>query len=188
MLAACLLALTAVSCTTQGANEPVRSASNTGYVGAVRTLTLIPPVDRQPAPEVSGVELGKDATISTTDYPGKVIVLNVWGSWCGPCKAEAPSLQQASQDTKDIAQFLGLNTRDVDQGPPLAFNRARGITYPSIYDPTGSTLVLFAGKLPLTAIPSTLVIDEEGRMAARIVGSVTTETLVEVVRDVSDGR
>lgn len=188
VLVACLVTVTAMGCSTQGADEPTRSSSDTGYVGATRTITLIPPEDRQLAPEVSGIELGKDRTISTADFDGKVVVLNVWGSWCGPCKAEAPDLQTASQETRNVAQFIGLNTRDFDQAPPLAFNRSRGITYPSIFDPTGSLLVRFAGKLPATAIPSTLIIDTEGRMAARVVGPVTKETLIDMVQDVSAGR
>lgn len=186
--AVCLVAATAFGCSAQGADGPSRSVSDTGYVGAARAVTLISPGDREPAPEVSGLELGKDRKISTADFGGKVVVLNVWSSSCGPCKAEASDLQAASQETKTIAQFVGLNTRDVDQAPPLAFNRSRGVTYPSIFDPAGDLLVRFAGKLPATAIPSTLIIDTENRMAARVVGPVTKETLVGIIQDVSAGR
>ena len=97
-------------------------------------------------------EEGKE--ISTADLTGKVVVLNVWGSWCGPCRAEAPALQKASEATAGTAQFIGLNTRDIDQGPPVAFNRSNKITYPSIWDPTGSVLVSLSGTLPPKAIPS----------------------------------
>jgi thiol-disulfide isomerase/thioredoxin len=129
-----------------------------------------------------------DKQISTGDLTGKVVVLNVWGSWCSPCRAEAPALQQASEQTAEVAHFIGLNTRDFDQGPPVAFNRANKITYPSIWDPTGSVLVSLSGTLPPTAIPSTLIIDEQGRMAARIVGTVTETTLVDMITDVADGK
>ena len=115
-------------------------------------------------------------------------MLNVWGSWCGPCRAEAPALQKASDQTKKIAQFVGLNTRDFDQGPPLAFNRSNKITYPSIWDPTGSVLVALSGTLPPKAIPSTLIIDEQGRVAARVVGPVTETTLLDMIGDIAAGK
>lgn len=186
--AAVLVAVVASGCSAQAADQPTRSDAETGYVGATRSLTVIPPKDRKPAPEISGPELGTQQTISADEFSGKVIVLNVWGSWCGPCKAEAPDLQAASQQTTAVAQFIGLNTRDHDQGPPLAFNRTRGITYPSIFDPDGSLLVRFAGTLPATAIPSTIIIDTDGRMAARVVGPVTEQTLINIVEDVAGGR
>lgn len=176
-------------CSSTGADEPTRTANQEGYVGAERSVTMIAPDERDPAPPIEGAVLGeKDQEISTADLTGKVVVLNVWGSWCGPCRAEAPALQQASQQTAKIAQFVGLNTRDFDQGPPLAFNRANDITYPSIWDPTGSVLVALSGTLPPKAIPSTLIIDEQGKVAARIVGTVNESTLVQMITDVADGK
>ena len=116
-------------------------------------------------------------------------MLNVWGSWCGPCRAEAPDLQKASEQTEGTAQFIGLNTRDFDQGPPVAFNRANGITYPSIWDPTGlGAASPCPGTLPPKAIPSTLIIDKQGRVAARVVGAVTERTLVDMISDVAAGK
>ena len=94
---------------------------------------------------VSGPALGGDQTVSTADYSGQVIVLNVWGSWCPPCRAEAPALQAASQETKDKAQFIGITVRDNAPAQAEAFVRAQGISYPSIFDPTGKVL------LPLSA-------------------------------------
>lgn len=183
-----MVVVVASGCSVQAADQPARSDADSGYVGATRSITVIPPKDREPAPEISGPELGTGQTISADEFSGKVIVLNVWGSWCGPCKAEAPDLQASSQKTTAVAQFIGLNTRDHDQGPPLAFNRTRGITYPSIFDPDGSLLVRFAGTLPATAIPSTIIIDTDGRMAARVVGPVTEQTLINIVEDVAGGR
>ena len=80
--------------------------------------------------------------------------------------------------------FVGVNTRDNDPGPAIAFERSFGVTYPSVYDPSGKLLLGFAKTLPATAIPSTLVIDADGRVAARILGATTATTLVDVVEDV----
>ena len=185
MLAVVLLA----GCSATGADEPTRAGNQAGYVGAEKSVTIIPPAEREPAPDIKGAVLGQEGKeISTADQIGKVVVLNVWGSWCGPCRAEAPALQQASEQTEGVAQFIGLNTRDFDQGPPVAFNRSNNITYPSIWDPTGSVLVSLSGTLPPKAIPSTLIIDKQGRVAARVVGAVTETTLVDMITDVAAGK
>jgi len=138
-------------------------------------------------PVVSGRSL-EGTTVSTADYEGQVLVLNVWGSWCAPCRKEAPALQAASARTAEVAQFVGIATKDADPAPAQAFVRANGITYPSIYDPTGATLLTFAGTLPPSAIPSTLVVDREGRLAARVLGPISERTLVDLVDDVAAGK
>ncbi|HET9873620.1 MAG TPA: TlpA disulfide reductase family protein [Propionibacteriaceae bacterium] len=188
MLAALALALVLVAgCSATGADEQQRSAAQTGYVGGSASLTRVPAKERRVAPQAAGVELGKTTQISTAQFGGKVVVLNVWGSWCSPCRYEAPDLQQASVRTAKVAQFLGLNTRDTNPAPALAFVRAFGITYPSIYDPTGAVLLNFADDLPPTLIPSTLIIDAEGRVAVRIVGPISSITLVDLINDVASG-
>ena len=92
-------------------------------------------------PEVAGPGAGQRRTLSSKGYPGRVVVINVWGSWCAPCRKEAPDLQAASAETAATAQFLGINTKDLDPAPAEAFVRANKITYPSIYDPSGQTLL-----------------------------------------------
>ncbi|MFP5283170.1 MAG: TlpA family protein disulfide reductase [Actinomycetes bacterium] len=159
-----------------------------GFLGSATAITQVPPGEREPAPEVSGPELGGERTLSSRAYAGKVVVLNVWGSWCPPCRYEAPDLQAASVETAGRAQFLGLNTRDADPAPAEAFVRNARISYPSIYDPEARQVVKFAGDLPPSAIPSTLVIDTSGRLAARVLGPITTVTLVDLVDDVAAGR
>ncbi|WP_152366139.1 TlpA family protein disulfide reductase [Microlunatus speluncae] len=185
-LAAVVLVIT--GCSPNTADEPTRSSGENGYVGVPKLLTQIKPADRKPAPTVSGPELGTDKTISTADFAGKVIVINVWGSWCPPCRKEAPDLQAASVRTKDKAQFLGITTKDVTPAAPQAFVRANKITYPSIFDPDGATLLAFARDVPPSAIPSTLIIDTEGRVAVRILGEITETTLVAMIDDVAAGK
>ena len=187
-IAAALVALLILaSCARTGADEQSRSAGQVGYPDVPRNLTRVLPDQRKELPTVSGPVLGSNQTISTQDYRGKVVVINVWGSWCPPCRKEAPDLQSASVETKDVAQFVGITSKDYDPAPAEAFVRSFEITYPSIYDPTGKVLLAFAGDLPPSAIPSTMIIDREGRLAVRVLSEVSKITLVDMINDVADG-
>ena len=180
LVVALLLALTGCSggSTTQG--------GDTGFVGGSGGLTTVAPGERKPAPEVTGTSLdGKAITLS--NYRGTVVVINVWGSWCSPCRAEAPDLVKAATATQGKAQFLGINSLDTGKAQAEAFARAQKITYPNLYDPDGQLLLRFAGTLPPQAIPSTLVIDAQGRMAARVLGPTSERTLVGLIDDVVAG-
>lgn len=176
-------------CSATGANGPAGGADQQGYVGSSGALTRIDPARRTPGPVVTGIRLGDDKlTVSTADYPGKVLVLNVWGSWCTPCRQEAAGLQAASVATKADAQFIGLNTRDPSPAAPAAFLRTHAITYPSIFDPSGQSLLQLSGQVPPSAIPSTLVLDRQGRVAIRVLGQVSEATLTDMVGEVAAGR
>ncbi len=178
--AVAVLALTACS----GATGATDSAG-AGFVGGDGTVTIVPVADRVEAPVLAGPGLdGED--LSSEDFAGRIIVVNVWGSWCAPCRAEAPELVEASRQLGDDVAFLGINTRENDEAAALAFERAFGIEYPSIYDPDGKLLLGFE-QLPPKAIPSTVVIDAEGRVAARVLGAVDAKTLVGIVGDVEAG-
>lgn len=158
-----------------------------GFVTGSGVVTLVEPAERSPAPEVAGTSL-EGEPLTLTDFAGSVVVLNVWGSWCGPCRKEAPELVSAARqlDEADV-RFLGINVRDISgRAAPRAFVDNFGIPYPSIYDPDSSTLLGFRNTLPPDAIPSTLVIDRRGRIAARVLGEVDESTLVDLVRDVAD--
>lgn len=176
------------ACARTGADEQSRSAGEVGYPAVARNLTRVPPDQRKELPAVSGPALGTSKTISTQEYRGKVVVINVWGSWCPPCRKEAPDLQAASVETKNVAQFVGITSKDYDPAPAEAFVRSFKITYPSIYDPTGKVLLAFAGELPPSAIPSTMIIDRQGRLAVRVLSEVSEITLVDMINDVADGR
>ncbi|MGA4506310.1 TlpA family protein disulfide reductase [Propionibacteriaceae bacterium G1746] len=163
-------------------NNPSAS-SEIGFAQGDGSFTMIEPGKRKPAPVLTGTDLaGKPLTTST--YAGLVLVLNVWGSWCGPCRKEAPELVKAAQQKAGIAQFIGINTRDNSAGTATAFTRSFAIDYPNFYDPTGE-LLLQLRDLPPSAIPSTLVIDKQGRVAARILGETSASTLTGIIDDVA---
>ena len=167
------------ACGNAGGNEG--QGGSVGFEGGDGSILVLDAEQRQVAPELSGETL-EGELLSTEDFAGQVRVLNVWGSWCAPCRAEAPALVAAAEKLPDV-QFIGVNTRDLDPAPAQAFVRAFDVTYPNLYDPDGSLLLGF-GQVPPKAIPSTLVIDEAGRVAARMLGEVSTATLVGVVEDV----
>lgn len=158
-----------------------------GYVSGNGTLTQIEPDQRTAAPVLSGTTL--DGTpYSSSELTGKVVVVNVWGSWCAPCRMEAADLQSASVELASVAAFLGINTRDPDPAQARAFNRTFAVTYPSLYDPAGELVLLLRGQVPPNGIPATLLIDKQGRIAARIIGLTTKLTLVSLVNDIANGR
>lgn len=133
---------------------------------------------RPTAPVLAGEDLdGKP--VSLAEFRGQVVVLNVWGSWCGPCRAEADDLERLSGQTRaEGVRFLGINTRDRDRAAAQSFVRAHGLGFPSLHDPDGELLLRFPpALLNPQAIPSTLVIDRRGRIAVSIGGAITDEEL-----------
>ncbi|WP_436492563.1 TlpA family protein disulfide reductase [Actinokineospora sp. HUAS TT18] len=123
--------------------------------------------DRKVLPEVSGPDLADETkTLRLSDYRGKIVVLNVWGQWCGPCRTEAPELQklQDSYGSRGV-QVLGIDVREVSPAEPRDFMKDRNLTYPSIYDPAGRSLLPLKGY-PRAVVPATFVIDKQGRVAA----------------------
>jgi thiol-disulfide isomerase/thioredoxin len=165
----------------------VGSSGDQGYVAGKGIITTIKAADRKAPGTVSGTTLD-GAQTSLTDFRGKVVVLNVWGSWCPPCRAEAPMLAAAARDLqrKDVV-FLGINSRNPEQAGPQAFERRFKVPYDSIYDPDGRTLLAFRGTLPPNAIPSTVVVDPQGRVAGSVIGTITKTTLYDLVEDARAG-
>ncbi|MCX4776031.1 TlpA family protein disulfide reductase [Streptomyces sp. NBC_01264] len=157
---------------------------------AVRPMSAAAVVDpgvRPQAPVLTGADLdGKP--VGLAEFRGQVVVLNVWGSWCGPCRAEADDLERLSGQTRaQGVRFLGINTRDPDRAAARSFVRAHGLGFPSLHDPTGELLLRFPPALlnPQT-IPSTLVIDRRGRIAVSIGGAVTDEELSPLIARVAE--
>ena len=165
-----VLSLTAAACT-----------SSSSGTDAVEVIT-VKPGDRKDAPALSGKTVD-GGTASLDAYKGKVVVINVWGSWCAPCRAEAPNLAEvAKTDAANGVQFLGINTHDTDMANAASFDKRFGIPYPSFYDPYGKLILQFPkGTLNPQAIPSTLVIDRQGRVAARVLKAMSTAELHQLI-------
>lgn len=163
----------------------VTDVAEQGYVSGDGTTTIVAEGDRVPAPALAGTTLdGKPFALA--DHVGEVVVLNVWASWCAPCRAEADDLQAVSEELADAGvQFVGLNTRD-SAAPANAFVERFGLSYPSVVDTDGSLQLLFHDTLPPAAIPSTVVIDRQGRVAARAIGEVDRSRLLGLIEPLLD--
>jgi len=181
LLGGALISVTGCS-TADAQGDPV-TADSAGFVAGDGSITVLDPQQRQPAPQISGPLLG-GGSLDLSQFAGQVIVLNVWASWCAPCRAEAPVLERLWQEQAGQGvQFVGLDTRD-STAAALAFVDRFGITYPNIVDEAGLLQLQFRQTLPPQAIPSTVVIDAQGRVAARLLGKVSEASLRAVIDEV----
>lgn len=142
------------------------------------------PDDRQPIPELSGEDLmNEGAELAVSDFDGDVVVLNIWGAWCPPCRVEAPELQQIQDEREGQGvTVLGIDVRDENRTAPQDFVRDTGLTYPSIYDPPGRSLLALKGY-PRSVVPSTIVLDRQHRVAAVFLRDLLAEDLDPVIED-----
>lgn len=143
-----------------------------------------PPSSRgTPGPLSGPLLMDPSKTISLKDFEGKVVVINVWGQWCGPCRSEITQLEKVYDQTRDLGvAFLGIDVRDNDIAAPQDFVVDRKVTFPSIYDPPMRTMIAFGGKYPTTVIPSTVVLDRQHRVAAVFLRELLAEDLLPVVQ------
>ena len=169
-------------------NDPLadqyRSGDNKGYIAGDFRVVEIPASERTDPVDFTGRTEAGDA-VSSAEYAGKVLVVNFWYAACGPCRAEASDLDKAYTETKgsDVA-FLGVNTSDSPQAA-TAFADKYDIAYPSLMAAEdGDVKLAFAERTPINATPTTLVLDGEGRVAARIIGQLPdASVLTSLVRD-----
>jgi thiol-disulfide isomerase/thioredoxin len=147
--------------------------------GGQTTILYDPPESRGTVRGISGDSLLRDgATVGLDDYRGKVLIVNIWGSWCGPCREEMPGLQLVQEQTG--AAVLGIDVRDERQAA-ADFVRDRGVTFDSIFDPPGRVLARLSGY-PRNTVPSTLVLDEQHRVAAVFLTVVRVPELMPLVQ------
>ena len=155
--------------------------------GGKTDIAYDPPAKRGKPGPISGPDLMDTArSLSLDDFPAKVVVINIWGQWCGPCRSEMVQLQKVYDQTRDEGvAFLGINVRDNDIDAPRDFVKDRQISFPSLYDPAMRTMIAFGGKYPTTVIPSTVVLDRDHRVAAVFLRELLAEDLLPVVRRVA---
>jgi len=155
------------------------------YISGDGQITKIAPADRKDPISLTGQDLDGDE-LSLDDLRGQVVVVNYWWSACPPCRVEQPDLNDAAIELAGEATFVGINIRDLSEDNGKAYVRSFEVPYRSIFDPSGKALLAFSGILTRNAIPSTLVLDKEGRVAATVIGAVPgTRTLPDLVADVA---
>ncbi|MEV4293718.1 TlpA family protein disulfide reductase [Microbispora rosea] len=181
LVAAAVAATALAGCAGGQAAQP--RSGDTRFVAGDGRVEFFAAAQRHKAPVVEGQTLdGGTATLTA----GKVHVLNFWASWCAPCRAEAPVLKDIASTSKSKGvEFLGVNFKDL-KASAQAYDRSIEPGYPSIYDQSGKVLLQFQGTVPPAAIPSTLIIDAQGRIAARALGAVKYDDLLSAVTKVTD--
>ena len=181
------VALIASACTSDpnSVAAQAKAGDRKGYVSGDGTIERLTADKRGKPVDLAGPTI-EGRTWDSADVRGKVVVVNVWGSWCPPCVKETPDLQRAWEkyDDAGTVAFVGIDFRE----PPavgLAFARSRKVTYPSLTDEAGTLIVALQGKA--NAVPTTLVLDRQGRIAARVSGPTTEATVTALVDDVLSG-
>jgi thiol-disulfide isomerase/thioredoxin len=160
----------------------LQGTGDKGYIAGEGVVTEIPVAERGAPVELTGESLSGEP-LDLADHRGEVVVVNTWWSGCAPCRTEMPMLVEADEELE--AAFVGINIRDASPQQGRAFERNLGVDYPSLYEPGGDALLAFSGKVSLNSIPTTAVLDREGRVAAVISGPIPSKlTLIEVVEDV----
>ncbi|MEY3388347.1 MAG: hypothetical protein RI944_1120 [Actinomycetota bacterium] len=164
-----VISLLITSCSTPVSN--ISSDSESGFVSGDGTSIFLNKNERKPAPELSNVEF-LSSEIDLKTLKNKVVLINVWGSWCSPCRKEAPELEELYLKNKaDNVEFIGINIRD-SKISATRFIENFSITYPNIFDRDGKLLLGYKDSLPANAIPSTILIDKNGLVAARQLGPI----------------
>lgn len=175
VVAVAALALT--GCSNDPLAQQYRAGSGKNYIAGDGSVTEIAEANRTEAITFAAQDLdGKP--VGSQQYSGKVVVVNFWYAGCAPCRAEAKDLESVYQKVADQGVvFLGVNVRDSNE-TARAFNETFGVTYPSVSDLSGKVQLAFASNVPPNAVPTTLVLDTQGRVAARILGRITDASIL----------
>lgn len=183
--AAAVAALTLLAgCSSDPLADQYSAGTTKNYISGEGTVSEIAPADREAPVSFTG-ETDSGETVSSDDYAGEVLVLNFWYAGCPPCRVEAPDLEKLNASfAGEGVSFLGVNVRD-QAAQSLSFAEEFGITYPSVMDADdGNLLLAFSGTVAPNAVPTTLVIDKEGRVASRILGGIEgTSNLRTLIND-----
>ena len=180
---ASLLAATSLllaGCASDPLAEEYRNGTEKNYVSGDGTVTEVPLAERG-APVDFEATTDTGETVSSADYRGQVLVLNFWYAACPPCRKEAPILQELNETFASDAAFLGVNVRDQAATSKNA-TEEWGITFPSVIDANdGNMLLAYAGTVAPNAVPTTLVIDKQGRVAARYLGLLDSTSILKTL-------
>lgn len=155
---------------------------STGRSAGESVIQQFPVAEREAVDDFGGEFLG-GGRLDSSDLDGQVAVYNVWGSWCAPCRQEAPALARVARETTGRVTFVGINVRD-SEGAARAFERRQQVPYESLRSEDSDEALLAFGSALAVAVPTTVVVDREGRIAARVVGPTTYVTLRELVDEV----
>ncbi|MEK0128744.1 TlpA disulfide reductase family protein [Corynebacterium marquesiae] len=186
VLAAAAIALPLAGCSqdADNAQNAVATGGNFEFItpGGEKVINY-EESERKPLRTFSGEDVrDRDKTISLEDYEGEIVVLNSWGQWCAPCRAEADDLQEIHSELqkRKIGTVLGINVRDYNPQVSNDFLKDNGLTYPSIYDPPFKTAAALGG-VPTSVVPTTIVLDKQHRPATVFLRSITTKDVMDVV-------
>ncbi|MBM7832017.1 thiol-disulfide isomerase/thioredoxin [Agromyces cerinus] len=176
-------ALLLTGCTSDPLADQFREGSGKNYIAGDGTITVYDAADRGDPIEFDG-ETVEGGQYDSADDAGKVQVVNFWYAGCAPCRAEAPILQEVHESVDaDEVSFVGVNVRD-QAGTAAPFEKDYGITYPSVLDvETGVAQLAFAGRVPPAAVPTTIVLDRSGRVAARVLGQLEDASILQTIVD-----
>jgi peroxiredoxin len=180
LVLAVVLGLFLAGCSTGSGAVDVNNGGEFRFVAGTPSGEVIPKDQRATAPAFSGTFLDGEA-FDSSKLAGQVAVLNFWGSWCAPCRVETPEFSTVAADLADDGvQFVGIDVKETDKQFAQAFVDRFQISFPSLYDPRGEVALAFR-DYPANAIPSTVVLDPQGRVAAVYTGTVAQEDLRKVL-------
>ena len=186
VLAAAAIALPLAGCSqdADNAQNAVATGGNFEFItpGGEKVINY-EESERKPLRTFSGEDVrDTDKTISLEDYEGEIVVLNSWGQWCAPCRAEADDLQEVHSELqkRKIGTVLGINVRDYNPQVSNDFLEDNGLKYPSIYDPPFKTAAALGG-VPTSVVPTTIVLDKQHRPATVFLRSITAQDVMNVV-------